>query len=83
MTGSIVEAIQEPFQAVNRIRITVEDAPGPPELVCNAFFSGSAPRLRGIRLPGITLIHQRPCRALPIQRTAWRSTNGPVPTCPA
>lgn len=55
MTGSIVEAIQEPFQAANRIRITVEDAPGPPlaDLVCNAFFSGSAPRLRGIRLDSI------------------------------
>jgi hypothetical protein len=53
ITGSIAEAIQEPFQALNRIRITVEDATGTPELVHNAFLGGSAPRLNEIKLDSI------------------------------
>jgi hypothetical protein len=50
---SIAEAIQEPFQALEIIRITVENATGPPLLVREAFLGGSAPRLREIRLDGI------------------------------
>jgi hypothetical protein len=53
ITGSIVEAIQEPFQALERIRITVEDAAGSPLVVRNAFLGGSAPHLREIKLDGI------------------------------
>ena len=51
--GSIVEAIQEPFQSLERIRITVKNATGPPILVREAFLGGSAPHLRVIKLDGI------------------------------
>ena len=51
--GSIAEAIQEPFHALERVRITVEDAAGSPPLVRNAFLGGSAPHLREIKLDGI------------------------------
>ena len=51
--GSIVEATQEPFQSLERIRITVNNAVGPPMLVRDAFLGGSAPHLREIKLDGI------------------------------
>jgi hypothetical protein len=55
LIGSIVEAIQEPFQALECIRITVKDKDStrPPMLVREAFLGGSAPRLREIKLDGI------------------------------
>ena len=49
----IVGAIQEPFHALERIRITVEDAAGSPLQVRTAFLGGSAPHLREIKLDGI------------------------------
>ena len=51
--GPIVEAIQEPFQTLECIRITVKNATGPPMLVREAFLGGLAPRLRKIKLDGI------------------------------
>jgi hypothetical protein len=54
MTGSIVEMIQKPCQALESICITVKDATGPPLLVRKAFLGGSAPLLRQIRLDGIS-----------------------------
>jgi len=53
MAGPIVEAIQEPFQALKSIRVTVRDATRPPILVRNAFLGGSSPDLREIKLDGI------------------------------
>jgi hypothetical protein len=54
MTGSIVEVIQKPGQALERIRIRVKDAKGPFIVVRNAFLGGSSPHLREIKLDGIT-----------------------------
>jgi hypothetical protein len=51
--GSIVEAMQEPFQSLECIRIAVKNATGPPILVREAFLGGSAPPLREIKLDGI------------------------------
>jgi len=51
--GSIVEVIHEPNQALKTIRITVENATGPPILIHNSFLGGSAPHLREIKLDGI------------------------------
>jgi hypothetical protein len=53
MTGSIVESIQKPCQALESIRITVKDATGPSILARNAFLGGSAPHLRKVKLDGI------------------------------
>ena len=53
MTGSIVEAIQKPCQALESIWIGVRDATGPSILVRNAFLGGSTPHLRKIYLDGI------------------------------
>ena len=53
MAGPIVESIQESFQVLKSIRITVKDDIGPPLLVCNMFLGGSAPHLRDINLDGI------------------------------
>jgi hypothetical protein len=53
LIGSIVEVIQEPFQALECIRITVKDSTQPSMLVREAFLGGSAPRLREIKLDGI------------------------------
>jgi hypothetical protein len=55
MTGSIVELIQKPCQALESIRIRVKDAKGPSIVVRNAFLGGSAPHLREIKLDGISL----------------------------
>ena len=56
MTGSIVELIQKPCPALEKIRLTVKDAMGPPNIpVHNAFLGGSAPHLREIELQGIAL----------------------------
>lgn len=74
ITGSIVEAIQEPFRALSRIRMTVEDATGPPELVRNAFLGGFAPRLREIKLDSIAF-------PFPILRQVILSTNNLVELC--
>jgi hypothetical protein len=49
----IVKAIQNPYQALESIQITVKDATGPSILVRNAFLGGSAPCLREIKLVGI------------------------------
>jgi hypothetical protein len=54
MTGSIVEVIQKPCQALESIRIRVIDAKGPSMVVRNAFLGGSSPHLREIKLDGIT-----------------------------
>ena len=54
MTGSIVELIQKPCPALEKIRLIVKDAVGPSTIpVHNAFLGGSAPRLREIELQGI------------------------------
>ena len=55
MLASIVEVIQKPCQALERIRITVQAPTGPSESmpVCNAFLGGSAPHLSEIKLDGI------------------------------
>ena len=50
----IVEAIQEPLQRIECIRVTIEDGTGPPMLVREAFLGGSAPHLREIKLDGIS-----------------------------
>jgi hypothetical protein len=55
LIGSFVEVIQEPFQALESIRVTFKDATGPPPLVRKAFLGGSAPHLREIKLDGIAL----------------------------
>ena len=55
LMGSIVEVMQEPFESLESIRITVNNAAGPPMLVREAFLGGSAPRLREIKLDGIAL----------------------------
>jgi len=52
--GSIVDAIKKPFQILERIRIAIKDATGPPLPFGNAFLGGSAPRLREIALDGIS-----------------------------
>jgi F-box-like len=53
MIGSIVELIQKPFPALEKIRLTVKDA------ICisvyDAFLGGSTPHLREIELHGIAL----------------------------
>ena len=54
MTGPIVEAIQKPCREVESILVTVNDAKGPSMPVCNSFLGGSAPRLREIKLDGIS-----------------------------
>ena len=51
--GPIVEIIQEPFQALEYIRIKVESAAGPPMVVREALLGGSAPLLRQMTLDGI------------------------------
>ena len=53
-TGPIVEMLPNPCQALERIRITVNDATGPSILIHNAFLGGSALRLREIELDGIS-----------------------------
>jgi F-box-like len=67
-TGSIVEAIQKPCDALESIRITVKEATGPSILVRNAFLGGSAPRLREIKLDGIAF-------PFPVIRQVLLSTN--------
>jgi hypothetical protein len=52
--GPIVEVIQKPCQALESIRISVNDATGPSILVRNAFLGGSATRLREIKLDRIS-----------------------------
>ena len=56
MTGLIVEAVQKPCQVLEGIRITVNDAEGPSNLVRTGFLGGSAPHLREIRLDGIAFL---------------------------
>ena len=51
--GSIVDAMQEPLHGLESIRVTIENATGPPKLVREAFLGGSAPHLREIKLDGI------------------------------
>ncbi len=56
MTGPIVDMIQKRCQALEGIRIKVEeleDATNPSILIQNAFLGGSAPHLRKIELDGI------------------------------
>lgn len=56
MTGSIVELIQKPCPALEKIRLTVKDSKGPSNIpVRDAFLGGSAPNLREIELHGIAL----------------------------
>jgi hypothetical protein len=71
ITGSVVKAIQEPFQALKSIRITVKDATGPSLLIRNPFLGGSAPLLREIKLDGIAF-------PLPEIRQVLLSTNNLV-----
>jgi hypothetical protein len=54
MTGSVAKAIQGPCQALESIRIAVNNATGPSILVRDAFLGGSAPHLREIELDGIS-----------------------------
>ena len=51
--GPIVEVIHEPLQALRSIRVTVDNASGPPILIRNSLLGGSAPHLREIELDGI------------------------------
>jgi hypothetical protein len=53
LIGSIVEVIREPFQALERIRVTFKDATGPAMPIREAFLGGSAPHLREIKLVGV------------------------------
>ena len=53
-TGPIFEMLPKPCQALERIRITVNDATGPSILIRDAFLGGSAPHLREIELDGIS-----------------------------
>jgi hypothetical protein len=53
LIGSIVPEIQEPFPALECIRITVKNAARPPELFSGPFLGGSAPRLKEIKLDGV------------------------------
>ena len=55
LAGPIAKAIQEPLQALECIRITVENATGPPMIVREAFLGGSTPHLREIKLDGIAI----------------------------
>lgn len=56
MTGSMVELIQKPWPALEKIRLTVKDAMGPSNTpVHHAFLGGSAPHLREIELDGVAL----------------------------
>jgi hypothetical protein len=71
MAGPIVEAIQEPFQVLKSIRITVEHATGPPLLLRKAFLGSSAPQLREIKLDGIAF-------PFPALRQVLLSTNNLV-----
>lgn len=53
LIGSIVPVIQEPFPALECVRITVKNAAAPPELFSGPFLGGSAPRLKEIKLDGV------------------------------
>ena len=53
-TGPIAEMVTKLCRALERIRITVNDATGPSILIRNAFLGGSAPHLREIELDGIS-----------------------------
>ena len=55
MLASIVEVTQKPCQALEIIRITVEDSTGPSVLVGKRFLGGSAPHLRKIKMDGVPL----------------------------
>ena len=50
---SIVEVTQKPYQALQRVRITVEVPTGPSILVHDAFGEFSAPHLREFKLDGV------------------------------
>jgi hypothetical protein len=49
----IAPVIQEPFPALEYIRITVMNATRPPGLLSGPFLGGSAPRLKEIKLHGV------------------------------
>ena len=68
LIGPIVEAMQEPLQGLESIRVTIENATGPPMLVREAFLGGSAPKLREIKLDGVTF-------PFPAMRQVLLSTN--------
>jgi len=53
-TGPIVEMVPKPCQALECIRITVDDAGGRSILIHNTLLGGSAPHLREIKLDGIS-----------------------------
>ena len=53
MLATIVKVAQKPCQALESVRITVEDPTGPSILAHNTFLGGSAPHLREIKLDGI------------------------------
>jgi hypothetical protein len=54
LAGPIIDVIHEPpFQALKCIRVTVENAMGPPLLIRNPLLGGYAPQLREIKLDGI------------------------------
>ncbi len=56
MTGPIVELIQKPCPALEKVRITVKDAMGLSSMPAHdAFLGGCAPHLREIELHGIAL----------------------------
>ena len=57
MTGSVVELIQKPCPALEKLRLTDKDAMGPSNHlpVHDAFLGGSAPHLREIELDGVAL----------------------------
>jgi hypothetical protein len=66
---SIVRLIQEPFQALECIRLTVKTALRLPMLVPEALLGGSAPRLREVKLEGIVF-------PFPSMRQLLSSTTG-------
>ena len=55
MLASIVEVTQKPCQALEIIRIMVEDSTGPSVLIGKRFLGGSAPHLRKIKMDGVHL----------------------------
>ncbi|KAI0256880.1 hypothetical protein BJV78DRAFT_314688 [Lactifluus subvellereus] len=55
MLGSILEVIQEPFPALEHIRIKSKDTTGSPPVIPGTLLGGFTPRLSTIRFHGIAL----------------------------
>ncbi|KAI0245665.1 hypothetical protein BJV78DRAFT_275392 [Lactifluus subvellereus] len=69
--GSMVEVIQDPFPALERITIKSNETTGSPPVLPGTFLGGSAPRLHTIQLDGISF-------PFPALRQLLLSANGLV-----